>query len=548
MSVSPPVVKWRRVVPFNEGSDSEGESTEITPEPCPSPVVVDEIVVDESGPSAAVVEVIDIESDFEESDSEKEESDDEGDEEDEDFVVKEKEDDESFDFHSGEEEEVDDQIETKSDHGLEDSDDDFIQTSRTPAESSSSGSVEIKGSSRQDVEHRMVASYFDVGWSLLTPARKTEYSRLAKDRSRHVKNTPHIPWVAKSKSWTPTSYNFHSNDEDRRAAKRETVNKSRRREPGPNSKYGSLEEKEAAIREQHTKYRYREPGPNSKYGSLEEKEAAIREQSKLRMSRFRNNQRILGEVNRPRNRPGDQPSQTLLTYLSLDPNKRFLDSSINIAVHNITQPVLSAMIDYASKSDESLKRKYFWNYVCVAVNWKETEDMTTKEVEEFIKDHIGDSTRTLMIYLGLNSLMRRANRYHITSKSSTLNKLKKQGYRIFECAYLDCNLGNVYQVTGRKALEELVMGSAVLMKRVEAFGIHFGKEMNKEKKQQGLRQYFVNTRNEKMSRYDEVSAENMAKDGVRFFDFSATKPTPASRPDYLFAGNLVFHLLKEMFV
>lgn len=191
--------------------------------------------------------------------------------------------------------------------------------------------------------------------------------------------------------------------------------------------------------------------------------------------------------------------------------------------------------------------------------------MTTKEVEEFIKDHIGDSTRTLMIYLGLNSLMRRANRYHITSKSSTLNKLKKQGYRIFECAYLDCNLGNVYQVTGRKALEELVMGSAVLMKRVEAFGIvsfcfsvkrftlicvsqHFGKEMNKEKKQQGLRQYFVNTRNEKMSRYDEVSAENMAKDGVRFFDFSATKPTPASRPDYLFAGNLVFHLLKEMFV
>lgn len=51
-----------------------------------------------SGPSAAVVEVIDIESDFEESDSEKEESDDEGDEEDEDFVVKEKEDDESFDF------------------------------------------------------------------------------------------------------------------------------------------------------------------------------------------------------------------------------------------------------------------------------------------------------------------------------------------------------------------------------------------------------------------------------------------------------------------
>lgn len=82
--------------------------------------------------------------------------------------------------------------------------------------------------------------------------------------------------------------------------------------------------------------------------------------------------------------------------------------------------------------------------------------MSRAEVEAHIIKNKDDGTREILIYLGLNSLERSSNKYH--PKSGTMHDLILQGYRFFDACYIDCNLGNVHQTTGRTSCWQWLWG------------------------------------------------------------------------------------------
>ncbi|XP_035712874.1 uncharacterized protein LOC118437695 [Folsomia candida] len=270
-------------------------------------------------------------------------------------------------------------------------------------------------------------------YSSLDEVELREYNRLAKQRSRHVVDNPTTPWV-------PVLEHAYDRYDD--TGIHPTVMSC-----FPGMRYADLDVVQLREYRRLTAQRSRHIASNPSTPWI----PALMRRIYQHKTEFDKKFGKLGVL-----RPGDAPSQKLLEYLGLDPDTRFLSSGINISVNDETTADVSQYPDYAKKTDAQLRTKFFWDYVCVGVNWPETVTMSRAEVEAHIIKNKDDGTREILIYLGLNSLERSSNKYH--PKSGTMHDLILQGYRFFDACYIDCNLGNVHQTTGRTSCWQWLWG------------------------------------------------------------------------------------------